>query len=97
MTKPYATLASGELLSTGYLKEPVRALLTARPDGLGEAMLVHLVRCEDNMPLGRVAPSYVLTDDDRWIAKVRQTCKLLGARRDRQGVWCLPHGKKVAA
>lgn len=87
MTKPYATLASGELLSTAYLREPVRTLLSARKDGLGEAMLVHLVRTEDMHSLGRAAPAYHTHNRDAWTNKVRQTCRLLGARRDERGVW----------
>lgn len=93
MTKPYATRASGEMLSTAYLREPVRTYLTARPDGLGEAMLVHLVRTEDMHCLGRSAPAYAVTPADPWIRKVRQTCKQLGARRDEMGVWRIPDSR----
>jgi hypothetical protein len=87
--KPYVTRASGELMSTTVLREPVAAILTAAPSGIGEAMLVHLVRAEDNAPLGAVAPAYAVDPDDRWVWVTRQTCRMLGAECDECGVWSL--------
>lgn len=87
MSKPYATLRSGEMISTTSLREPIRIALENSRNGLGEALLVHLVRIEDRQPLGAVTPAYLAHEDDPWTSKVRQTCKLLGARRDERGVW----------
>lgn len=97
MTKPSATLASGEMLSTAYLREPVKTLLSARAGGLGEAMLLHILRTEDMRCLGQSAAAYAVTPDDAWLRKVRQTCKLLGAKRDGQGVWRIPDSRKRKA
>jgi hypothetical protein len=97
MTKPSATLASGEMLSTAYLREPVKALLSAREDGLGEAMLLHILRNEDMHCLRQSAAAYAVTPDDAWLRKVRQTCKLLGATRDGRGVWRIPDSRKRKA
>jgi hypothetical protein len=89
--KPHATLESGEMLSNNYLREPLRALLGARAGGLGEAMIVQLVRMTDRpAPLGRLAAGLVLEPDDRWLRKVRQTCRELGAVRSPEGVWSMP-------
>ena len=71
------------------LIEPVEVFLKACPAGIGEAMLVHLVRVEDDMQLGQVAPAYAVEPDDQWVRKVRLACKRLGASRDEQGVWRL--------
>jgi hypothetical protein len=91
VTKPHATLDSGEMLSTAYLREPLRILLGARAGGLGEAMLVHLLRTSDRPEhLGRVAPALRLEPHDSWLRKVRQTCKQLGASRSPEGVWSMP-------
>jgi hypothetical protein len=76
-------------LSPINLREPVRILLCARPEGIGEAMLVHMVRIEDKQPLGAIAPAYLAHDDDKWTRKVRRMCTLLGASRDDDGVWKL--------
>ena len=98
MTKNHATLSNGEMLSTAYLRDPVRTILSAAPNGLGEAMLVHIMQSERlDMSLHRYAPAYVVKPDDPWVRKVRQTCKLLGARRDERGVWMLPKHVRRAA
>lgn len=101
MTKNHATLSNGEMLSTAYLREPVRTILSAAPNGMGEAMLVHIMRVERlDMSLHRYAPAYMVRpdgDNDPWVRKVRQTCKLLGARRDEHGVWSLPKRVRRAA
>lgn len=98
MTKQNATLSNGELLSTAYLREPVTVLLSAAPNGLGEAMLVHILRSERlDMSVHRYAPAYRVADDDPWVRKTRQTCKLLGAQRDEHGVWVLPKRMRRAA
>lgn len=89
MTKSYATRESGELVSASHLREPISAILTARPDGVGEAMLMHMVRVTDDQPVAACAPAYVVTKDDPWLAKVRQTCRALGASRSAEGVWRL--------
>jgi hypothetical protein len=79
-----------DMISTGALREPIATLLEARPSGLGEAMLVHMVRTDDKpVPLTRLAPAYAITPDDPWVRKVRQTCRLLGAARSPEGVWSL--------
>lgn len=97
MTVKNATLASGEMLNTGYLRGPVKVLLEARDEGLGEAMLVHLVRVTDMDSLGQAAAAYCVNDDDSWTDKVRKTCRLLGAVKDEQGVWRLPSAGRAAA
>ena len=96
VTKASATLANGDMLSTAYLREPVATLLSAAPRGLGEAMLVHLIRVDEgDAPFyHNMLPAYQVTDDDPWVRKTRQTCKLLGAKRDEHGVWVLPASKR---
>jgi hypothetical protein len=76
-------------LSPINLREPVEVLLNARPEGIGEALLVHMVRVEDKQPLGAVTPAYYAHDHDKWTRKVRRMCTRLGATRDEQGVWRL--------
>lgn len=90
MITPNASRASGDMLSTRSLREPVKVLLSARPEGLGEAMIIHMLRVTDLEPVAACAPAYSIGPDDGWIRKVRQTCKALGARRDTHGVWRLP-------
>lgn len=90
--KPVQVTRDEHRMTTTYLREPVRVLLEARPSGLGEAMLMHLLRTDDMDCLGKCAAAYAVTDD-KWVSKVRKTCRQVGARRDADGVWSLPDSR----
>ena len=75
-------------MATGNLREPVEVLLAARPAGLGEAMLIHLLRMDDTpTPLARYAAAGAVEPDDLWIPHLREACRHAGATRDADGVW----------
>lgn len=89
MSRPVQRITEDERrMATGNLREPVEALLAARPAGLGEAMLMHLM-CMDDMPapLGSHAAAYAVKPADPWIHNLREACRLSGATRDEHGVW----------
>jgi hypothetical protein len=91
MSTKRETYENGELLSVPHLREPIRALLGARDAGLGEAMLVQLVRTPDvPFHLGRVAPGMSVASGDKWLRVVRNTCRAVGASRSPEGVWSMP-------
>jgi hypothetical protein len=97
MTKPRDTPQSTEMLTSGHLREPLKALLSARPDGLGEAMLAQLIRMGDRpAPLARQAAAFAVDPDDRWMRVMRRTCRALGAKRDEFGVWSMPAKQRAA-
>lgn len=89
MSRPVQRITEDERrMATGNLREPVEVLLAARPAGLGEAMLIHLLRMDDTpTPLARYAAAGAVGSDDQWIQNMREACRLAGARRDECGVW----------
>lgn len=83
---------NGQFVSSANLMPGIRVLLEAAPDGVSEALLVH-VCCIDDGPLGHPAKhvfGVTPNRDSQARRKVRSACNRLKAKYDKgDGKWRL--------
>ena len=90
MTEPVAMdEMSRNFVSSRKLREPLVILLSARPGGLCEPMLLALVLAGDSplTPLAKYAAAGSTAHATPALRKMRQTLRRMGARQDGQGRW----------